>query len=34
MVVENRIALLYRCFLKASNKERVETMNTYAEIVN
>jgi len=31
---ENRIALLYRCLLKSSNKERIETMNKYAKIVN
>ena len=24
---ENKIALLYRCLLKASNSERIETMN-------
>jgi hypothetical protein len=28
---ENKIALLYRCLLKASNKERIETMKKYSE---
>ena len=31
---ENKIALLYRCLLKASNSERIETMKKYAKIVN
>jgi hypothetical protein len=39
MVVEtlhpkNKIALLYRCLLKASNKERIETMKKYSEVEN
>ena len=31
---ENKIALLYRCLLKASNEERIETMQKYTKIEN
>ena len=31
---ENKIALLYRCLLKASNKEKIETINKYTELTN
>jgi hypothetical protein len=31
---ENRISLQYRCLLKASNEERIETMQKYTKIVN
>lgn len=31
---ENKIALLYRCLLKCSNKEKIETINKYIELTN